>query len=51
MRGRLGLWSIRLTRLFFDPYGHFRLRLVVSHISRKTSEIWGTLGFVDGLKG
>jgi hypothetical protein len=25
-----------------------RSKAVVSHISRKTSEIWGTLGFVAG---
>jgi hypothetical protein len=27
-----------------------RLRFVVSHISRKTSEIWGTPRFVEGRK-
>jgi hypothetical protein len=27
-----------------------RLKAVVSHISRKTSEIWGTPCFVDGKK-
>jgi hypothetical protein len=27
-----------------------RLRFVVSHISRKTSEIWGTPRFVEGTK-
>src|ERR1700733_2157853 len=29
-----------------EPNRHFSLRSVVSHISRKTSEIWGTLSFV-----
>jgi hypothetical protein len=29
-----------------EPNKHIKLRFVVSHISRKTSEIWGTRGFV-----
>ncbi len=29
-----------------EPNRRFSLRSVVSNISRKTSEIWGTLGFV-----
>jgi hypothetical protein len=29
-----------------EPIGHVRFRFVVSHISQKTSEIWGTPSFV-----
>jgi hypothetical protein len=29
-----------------EPNEHFSLRFVVSHISQKTSEMWGTLSFV-----
>jgi hypothetical protein len=29
-----------------EPDRHFWLRFVVSHISQKTSEIWGTPSFV-----
>jgi hypothetical protein len=29
-----------------EPNGRLSLRFVVSHISRKTSEIWGTRRFV-----
>src|SRR5271170_5393081 len=36
---------LRYTRQFSDPIGKRRLRFVVSHISRKTSEMWGTHRF------
>jgi hypothetical protein len=32
-----------------EPYRHFWSRFAVSHISQKTSEIWGTLSFVAEL--
>src|ERR1700693_2835300 len=33
---------MRSTRTHLAHYQHLRFRSVVSHISRKTSEIWGT---------
>jgi hypothetical protein len=35
---------------FFPTFERSTWRAVVSHISRKTSEIWGTPGFLEGKK-
>src|ERR1700742_966741 len=39
------------TLTFFPTFERSTWRAVVSHISRKTSEIWGTPRFLEGKKG
>jgi hypothetical protein len=41
------MWDTTALHVILSKVGK-RLRFVVSHISRKTSEIWGTPRFLEG---